>query len=178
MWFIVIPLVVVGQFDRGQEVYVKVPLAKAWQTSGLAAERFEPSAPSGSLESARNDLFAGRRPLRTAFRKGEKFAVIETIEADGEKLVKVRPAAGEPWWIYADDLSPLDDSARQEMDRDAIRQRLVRHCITRPDHEALNAALAKGLDPLTMTAAQAESLTRSQRKALSGVKARYLRATR
>ena len=166
---------VLGQFKVGDEVYVKSAKAYAWESEGLAANRYAPSARSLSLGDARDKLFSGEKEARTSFRKGEKFVVLAVTKSEGEGLLKIKQGAADPWWMYASDLSALDESAKVSLNRDEIADKLRPFCITKPEHDALTVAVGKGLNPLTMTAEQAQALSSSQRRALSSVKARYLK---
>ena len=162
-----------GQFKEGDAVYVKPPGASAWRFAGMAAARYREPVRSYSGNVRLEEI---PESDTTYYRAKEKLTVLTVERRDGETLVKIKDDRNKTWWMISPDLGPLDDSARDSIARDDIAAKLKPFCITKPDHAALAVAVGKGIDPLTMTAQQAAALSPSQRKALSAVKARYLRA--
>lgn len=163
-----------GQFKAGDSVYVKPPGATAWKHAHLAAARYRDQASYSGV----------RRPedipeqMTTWFAKRSKLSVMSVEDFDGEKIVRVKDENGRPWWMISTDVSALDDTAKAAIGREEVIDRLRPYCVTKPEHEALTIAAGKGLDPITMTASQAQALTPSQRRALSQVKARYAKASK
>lgn len=162
-----------GQLKEGDSVYVKPPGANAWRFAGMASARYREPVRSypGNVrpeEISESDT--------TYFQAKERLSVLTVERRDGETLVKIKDDRNKTWWMISTDLGPLDDASRDSIARDQIAAKLHPFCITKPDHAALAAAAAKGIDPLKMTAEQAASLTPGQRKALAGIKARYQRA--
>jgi len=149
------------------------------------------------------DAVVRRNGVETPYQNGDVIAV-KTV--DGEQVVRIKREGYElPVWAIMEQIRILDDAAKEmatkyleqsnEQSKRELRgligasqakqkmeannqviKRLKPYCITKPEHEALSVAVMKELDPITMTAEQAQSLSPSQRKALSSIKARYLKA--
>lgn len=161
-----------GQFKAGDSVYVKPPGATAWKTARMAAARYRDQASYSGIRKP-EDL---PEQMTTWFPKRSKLSVMSIEDFDGEKIVRVKDENGRPWWVISTDVSALDDTSKAAIGREEVIDRLRPFCVTKPEHEALTIAAGKGLDPLTMTAEQAQSLTAGQRRALSQVKARFAKA--
>jgi hypothetical protein len=164
---------VLGQFKEGDTVSVKPPGAHAWKTPSLAGARYQESPRSGDPRNQGRDLV---QSLTTYYQGREKLTVLALETIDSEKIVKVRDGRNETWWMLEPSLAVFDDQQRLHERRDGIAANLRPFCVTKPEHDALTAAVGKGLDPLTMTSKDAAALSGSERRALSSVKARYIRA--
>jgi hypothetical protein len=69
-----------------------------------------------------------------------------------------------------------EDAENKKQD-DRIKE-LRKFARNEPENEALDIAAKYGWDPLNLTSAQANHLTPSQRKAISGIKLRYIKASK
>ncbi len=177
----IIVCAVIGQFKVGDEVYVPL-MVEVYQTVEDAAIR--------------------RNGVARPYDNGK---IIAIKEVDGESIARIEREGYElPVWALMKNIKAFDEDAKkaaveyskkvvndfrgkvrdsigQDMAKQAnqmrnnLMERLRPYCVTKPEHDALTVAVGKGLDPITMTAEQAQALSPSQRRALSSVKARYLK---
>ena len=178
----IILAVIISQVKVGDEVYILAG-ASAYRTSYDAIHR--------------------DRGVELSYAYGK---VIAIDEIDGERALRIEREGYElPIWTVEKNVNPLDEKTRpivekyakenfeatqekirqilgrEEMrrsksERDQILERVKPFCVTKPEHEAVAVVIAKGLDPLKVTPEQAQSLSPSQRRALSSIKARYAKA--
>lgn len=95
------------------------------------------------------------------------------IEADPEMKARMEKFAKE---------KEAEDKARAKAEKDkadaTARVAGLRQFVrTEPEKEAYDLVIKKGWDPLNLTPIQVNTLTPSQRKAISGIKMRYVKAT-
>lgn len=171
-----------GQFKEGDTVYIPKG-GEAYRTADDAVHRMN--------------------GVELSYHDGK---VIAVKSVDGERLLRIdRPGYEVPVWVVEKNVREFDEQAKAEArkyftenieaNREKLRQgfgqteqrkiqaartaaleKYKPFSVTKPEHEALTVVINKGLDPITMTAEQAKALSASQRRAISSIKARYVRA--
>lgn len=172
--FAALMIAVIGQVKPGDSIYVRPPGATGYDSPIQAVDRYRQPVRSYPAGTRPEEM---QRSTTTWFQSRTRLEAVTTQTIDGETTVKVVDN-GRTWWILSTDVSVLDDVSKKTVERDEMLKRIRPFCVTKPEHAAVNAAVGFGLDPLTMTAKEAERLTASQRKALSSVKARYLKTNK
>lgn len=183
-----IACVMLAQFKEGDMVYLKNDPTTGWITSKMASVRYMPSyggSVSGSSVASLNSEAGTSTAPVVNWQKYTKVKVLSLIKTDGDSLVRVfHEAWKESYWFHADDLGlwtdeiekkQADDAAYQRKMRDLERvtEQLKAYINNKSESAAINAAIAKGLDPLKMTAKEAAQLTPSERRAISAVRQRF-----
>lgn len=149
------------------------------------AKREERAAAIKAKQASNAKMKADLEKMEKASEKSEKQYAQEravnerllSLDYDSQKIVRDRlkafenPNVGDVDKIIAGLRSEYQAAAKSE----AIRSAVAPFIQSKSDLEAVQAALAKGLNPLNMSAEEAKSLKASQRKALSEIRRRYQR---
>lgn len=185
----IVLLAMIAQFKEGDLVYLKSDPTKGWITSALASARYQPSY-GGSLSGAASAFDANvnagsSTAIVVHWPKYTRLKVLTTIKTNGDTLVRaLQDDWKESYWFHADELGAWTDEIEKKKADDkeygrrveltnAMIDKLKPYVTTKTENLAVNSALAKGLNPLTMTAKEASVLTASERRALSAVRQRY-----
>lgn len=183
----IVALAMIAQFKEGDMVYIKNDSARGWLTQKMAFVRYEPVEQSSVAASDvfNANLNAGGQSLIARWPKNSKAKVINVYRAEGETIIKLEHAGHrDVYWFHDDDVAALTPEIEKKIQDDATnaknaeianakREKLMRYARNRTDAEAVNAALALGLDPITMSAKEAAALSAAHRRALSSLKQRW-----
>ena len=184
-----IAIVLVCQFKMDDAVCVKSAASVGYLTEKLARVRYV--EPFGySVPSSQIDTSSGGVDLTVRWPKYTQAKVIAVRFADGDKLIRVHHAEWkQSYWYHAEDLSPwtketeaqakndiASDSNLAKMDE--TLRKLSPYIKTQNERQAISAAFAAGLNPLSMTAKDATTLSSGQRRSISAVRQRFTKGAR
>ena len=183
---IAIAVLMIGQFAAGDTIYVRDESTIGRMSFGMARVQYVEPPQVRSLQEQRDRLFTRAQEDTIRRRKFDKLKVLEVRSGDAGKFVRAADSDNPEviYWYNASSLSKVENAADFEKmkNEDAAKStllesaaRLRKYVQKKSEDDAINAAIGKGLNPITMSAKEASQLTNGQRKALSEVRRRYQR---